>query len=366
MTFDLDWHDAPDPRAPLVGLIHGLGVTGGFWRDPVHEPLAGGLLTAGDLVPLPTVVRVVATGRGGRLPRWVRPADLEPRPSPWKALAAAGLSLAAYTQANSHAAMPDAVAELAAVLAAAERRRPLAPLVLVGHSRGGLIARRLVETRPEAAGRVRALITLGSPHAGSGLALIASRCNLAIGALGALLARAIALARGPAAAVRFLRQVGSLARSPAIREIIPRSPFLASLAADGPPGLSGYSVVGTCPTTVRCYRSRHSLTRRGMEARAWLTLPDALARGPGGWLVPEEWHPGRGDGSVGATRGRLPWAREHRAVPCNHMALVVEPAVQAQILAWIRDACGPWRAGEGFGAARADAEAPCLDGARLL
>lgn len=364
MTLDLTWHDAPDPRAPLVVLVHGLGVTGGFWRDPVREPLAAGLLTAGDLMPLPAVLRVVATGRGGRLPRWVRPADLDPRPSPWTALAAAGLSLAAYTQADSHAAMPDAVAELAAVLTASERRHPLAPVVLAGHSRGGLIARRLVEARPEAARRVRALITLGTPHAGSGLAAMAWRSRLALGALGAVLARALALARGPAAAVRFLKQAGRLARSPATREIVPRSPFLASLAAEGPPGLSGYSAVGTCPTTVRCYRFRPAPTGEGLVARAWLTLPDALARGPGRWLVPEEWRPGRGDGAVSATRGRLPWAREHRPVRCNHAELVMEPAVQAQILAWIRDACGPWPAGESRGTARA--EAPCLDGAPLL
>jgi pimeloyl-ACP methyl ester carboxylesterase len=367
VAFDLDWHDAPDPGAPLVVLIHGLGVTGRFWRDPAREPIAGGLLSTGHLMPLPAVVTPADSRppRGG-LPRWLWPADPAPRASPWAGLARAGLALGAYTQDDSHAAMTEAVAELEAVLAAAADRRPRAPLALVGHSRGGLIARRLLETRPEAARRVRALITLGTPHAGSALAALAGRGAFAAGMVGAALARAIG-ARCPRATgdtagrVAWLRQAGGLARSPAVRELVPGSAFLATLAALAPPGVAGYSVVGTRPTHFRCYRLRPAPGRPEGEARAWLTLPDGLARGPGRWLLPAEWRPGSGDGSVSVARGRLPWARAHRAFPCNHLELVADPVVQAQVLAWIREACGPWGAG-----AAAKGEAACPGQAALL
>jgi len=54
---------------------------------------------------------------------------------------------------------------------------PHAPLILVGHSLGGLFARRLM-AEPDLAGRVRAAVTLGSPHQGSKLTA------LSIGRLG--------------------------------------------------------------------------------------------------------------------------------------------------------------------------------------
>ena len=63
----------------------------------------------------------------------------------------------------------------------AERLRELvpkaAPLCFLGHSLGGLMARRLA-AEPDFAGRVRSLVTLGTPHQGSALA------RLALGKLG--------------------------------------------------------------------------------------------------------------------------------------------------------------------------------------
>lgn len=47
-----------------------------------------------------------------------------------------------------------------------------APLLLVGHSLGGLLARRLA-AMPDIARRVRAVVTLGAPHHGSELAVLA-------------------------------------------------------------------------------------------------------------------------------------------------------------------------------------------------
>lgn len=52
-----------------------------------------------------------------------------------------------------------------------------APLAFVGHSLGGLLARRLA-AEPDLAWRTHAIVTLGTPHGGSGLA------RLAIGRLG--------------------------------------------------------------------------------------------------------------------------------------------------------------------------------------
>lgn len=64
---------------------------------------------------------------------------------------------------------------VAARLLAVLRREipPKAPLVLIGHSLGGLFARRLM-AEPDIAARVRAVVTLGSPHRGSKLAALSA------------------------------------------------------------------------------------------------------------------------------------------------------------------------------------------------
>jgi dienelactone hydrolase len=65
----------------------------------------------------------------------------------------------------------EAVAE--GLLAELRRAVPAhSPLVFVGHSLGGLLVRRLMAA-PDVAGRVRAAVTLGSPHGGSKLAALA-------------------------------------------------------------------------------------------------------------------------------------------------------------------------------------------------
>ncbi len=56
-------------------------------------------------------------------------------------------------------------------------------IAIVGHSLGGIVGRRVI-ARPGAAGRVQALVTLGSPHRGSPLAAWLCRTPLGSGSAG--------------------------------------------------------------------------------------------------------------------------------------------------------------------------------------
>ncbi|MYL83194.1 alpha/beta fold hydrolase [Desulfovibrio aerotolerans] len=76
---------------------------------------------------------------------------------------------------------------------------PDAPLCFLGHSLGGLLARRLA-AEPDLARRTRAIVTLGTPHQGSALAILAvGRLGRSLRPGSRLLARLAALPDPPGA-----------------------------------------------------------------------------------------------------------------------------------------------------------------------
>lgn len=79
-----------------------------------------------------------------------------------------------------------------------------APLLFVGHSLGGLVARRLA-AEPDMAGRTVAVVTLGAPHGGSALAALAvGRLGRGLIPAGPIPAAVAALADPPGAALLSL------------------------------------------------------------------------------------------------------------------------------------------------------------------
>ena len=77
------------------------------------------------------------------------------------------------------------------------------PPLIVAHSMGGLVARAWLRLQPGHARRVRAVMTIGTPHGGTGLARLAfSRNGVQMQRGGAWL-QALAASEGPALAARF-------------------------------------------------------------------------------------------------------------------------------------------------------------------
>ena len=91
----------------------------------------------------------------------------------WTRLQQEGFSLASWTQGKPLGQIQAAMNELAAVLETVRQRWPGVKIFLVGHSRGGLIARRFLQQ--EEAGGIAGLVTICSPHAGSGMATFTGR-----------------------------------------------------------------------------------------------------------------------------------------------------------------------------------------------
>jgi pimeloyl-ACP methyl ester carboxylesterase len=157
-----------DKGATTILLIHGLTSSTRTWKNPMsasnmakvdHDPKATMKLDAGlDIVTSPKAPRNVnyydTLGKTFRVATWSQIPCMD-------------------------ADAPAAGCENSDTFDAAYRSAPWAlkkvldettgPVAIVGHSRGGLIGRRLLKEFGDAGGRIKWFVTLHTPHRGSGL-----------------------------------------------------------------------------------------------------------------------------------------------------------------------------------------------------
>jgi pimeloyl-ACP methyl ester carboxylesterase len=149
-------------------------------------------------------------------------------------LAAEGHPVVSWTQADSVGPIEDTVDELELVVAFAKEQYNAERVILVAHSRGGLVCRGYLRRHREAPD-VAALVTLGTPHQGTRVATLDDRAlNLITDEVGQLLPSPAGelVARAAANVVRelWLSRIASLkelerwgAPSDYIRQLIPDS-----------------------------------------------------------------------------------------------------------------------------------------------
>lgn len=183
------WRFSPGkPGMPAVLLIHGLAASSGHWTDPGStwsiksghfkhwkKPRAhSGRMTA------PTVKGAIESVALSPVNKSVHEAD-----SFFTALSKAGFTVATWDQVPCMATtkVPDQAcldsdvfetawpSSRAALAELARLTDPATPIALVGHSRGGLVARRLLKEKDvPGLDRVRWNISLHTPHHGSSMA----------------------------------------------------------------------------------------------------------------------------------------------------------------------------------------------------
>ncbi|OGQ94942.1 MAG: hypothetical protein A2521_13850 [Deltaproteobacteria bacterium RIFOXYD12_FULL_57_12] len=298
------------PGLPVVVLIHGLGMNRHFWRDAARCPAMGGL------GPLTIFLDGKPPANNGSLFSTGVPNQALTGLADY--LVEQGYAIAAWSQTQPLGPAAVAVGELARVMARVRETWPGTPVYLVGHSRGGIIARHyLLDT----GGReVAGLISIGSPHAGTRLAGYAEYLR----PVGMILERLIPdEVRGglPIA----LKRLADFLRSPAIRELQPDASYLRDLASPLPGHLRLMSFGGTDPALFRLYvRSR--------PENPWkvLSLPDLFLKVLPPGRLPAELQPGAGDGLVAAGSAVLAGGR-HLDMARNHVGLAFTPALQQQL-----------------------------------
>jgi pimeloyl-ACP methyl ester carboxylesterase len=364
---------------PVVVLLHGLGGDHKDWRDPFQDrnwpydhhrdPKEVDLGVHGKppIAKLPGIQTQLFLSP--RLASNQRGADGSDDRSWWHALIQAGFPLFTYSQ------LPDLmlpfsrgpVAQFKQFMEMLQRdvlRAPeyqARPVVIVGHSRGGLIARAYLgdpdvkadHARGDA-GRfpnVTGLITISSPHQGSQMALLDDKIINFLSKVQEVV---------PTLPNDVGNQVieGLKAKIDAYvgahgDEIEPGSPMFQALEAQEPirGGVRCISIGGTSPRLLRVYlwtfTGDSMVPKRGsggklefhwrakpLEAKAVSPVPDGLPLKLLG-IDLEEVLPGRGDGLTADKRCRFPASfggTEHFSFPVSHAEELWDPKVQAAVV----------------------------------
>lgn len=346
-----------ESRRPVIVLIHGLGMTEGVWTEPYKGRLLGGLLSfryvLTDLYnkPLPISLGFHDSEPKRKVKGITLSKPLEDLPDPpeplWRYLQNQGYDLITWTQRRPSGPIEEAVNELDYILRIVKKRLPRRNFVLIGHSRGGLIARRYLDRFYRFKGEVVGLITLSTPHHGSSFALFGKVLSPIIKTLAILLPDNIGMVKRESLskAESLIKRIKEVSRGEAISELSPNSEFLRKLNGERINGIYYATFGGTNPTFTRLYLLEYDKTsymkkEGGFEwkaiSREVFSIPDILSSITPASFIPEELRPGKGDGLVSIKSAHLEWSDEKYNLPLNHASILVDPGVKKRVLQILR------------------------------
>jgi hypothetical protein len=337
-----------DPDRPAVLLVHGLHQTA---EDFVHPSIVGFNYDVGhtppdrDLGTSDTAgVGVESLGVSGLL-------DVDG--SGWfDFLVSKGCTVATWTLPSYDVsqAMASALEAVTHLQFATHTLNPSSPpsIALVGHSLGGLVVRALLKERGNFGGQIRWVITLGSPHQGSELAVAPAKLEADAASWVGHLPLPDPL-KAPVADVArqtcsSLIEMFAPPLDPQSVQLAPGSPMLTALAAGETalPGVRYDTFGGTDPNYLRVYAwvfdaesavpqvSGLSIYFKWtVHANEIGPVSPLLAKLPD--LFPEI-TPGKGDGLVASARAHLPWSTRH-TVSLNHAQMLWDRGLQNEVAA---------------------------------
>jgi pimeloyl-ACP methyl ester carboxylesterase len=272
---------------PAVVFIHGLGMDRNIWVNPSESRILGGMF------PLKILLDRRKTPEDGAKVRTL-----------FDDLLHKDYSVIAWSQKRPAGPINSAVLELSDLLVPVHKMTQ-AGIILVGHSRGGLIARNYLLRQDKS---VKGIITISSPHRGSSVAKLAHYLSPILTLLHPLIP-----AGSDGKKASAIRRIFAFLRSAALKEILPDSHYFQSMS-DGPvQGVYYASVGGTNPT---------------LFSLSHLSFPDIFEKVIPENLYPEEMKMGRGDGLVSAESSKIPWSHEHYNFAFNHAEILFDHGVR--------------------------------------
>jgi hypothetical protein len=345
-------HASTDPSRPAILLVHGLHSSAHAWTSPGNDPGVGGYCYDHRHEP-PGVKRentypgvgIYKEGKSERSRDQVNAYNW------FDYLVSKNFTVATWSQpgetfADAYPSAEEAFENLV--------NSTQGPIALVGHSRGGLVIRKLVKEKVlkqnVGAGRVRWVITLHSPHNGSELA---KGPQVLLDEVG-LKCVQIPIPNDWLPKVKnmcneLLNELAKRLAKPGSLELTPGGPVLGTLAqGEKPvPGVSYYTFGGTSPTYIRYYLWYFTAGSAVPQYKCdpappnckqyfkWEAAPKQISAISPMYdvvrdVVPEI-KPGAGDGLVADARARLPFAT-HATNSLNHAEVLWSRAVQQRVV----------------------------------
>lgn len=273
---------------PAIVFVHGLGMDKHIWTDPPKARMLGGLFPLGAVIRGKSSLRTL-----------------------YQDMREAGYTVAAWSQRRPVYKLSHAVNELSHVLGLL-RAAGHGRIILVCHSRGGLIARLYLKQKGDSAG-VAGLITICTPHQGTNMARWAVYLSPMASSLSGLLPE-----NSKGIAAKALGRSLDMLNSPGIKELLPESGLFKELGESV--GVECFSAGGTDP---------------GLFGVMGLSFPEILLKFLPEKAIYEEIRKGSGDGLVSALSARAPSCLEHRDFPVNHLTAVFDGDIRDTVSGWI-------------------------------
>jgi pimeloyl-ACP methyl ester carboxylesterase len=314
---------------PAIIFIHGLGMDKDIWVNPLKSRILGGKLPLNIFLRERPSVRDFGVSRDKpkeeipELSPGVQPKCLE---TLFNDLKLKKYPVITWSQRRPSGPIDSVVSELEEIMKLAKDLSK-AGIILVGHSRGGLIGRKYLFQKEEPF--IRGLITISSPHQGSSIAKLACYLKPLVSFVSPFFSGAD---KGTLSS--SVKHVLDFLKSKALKELLPQSSFLKSLK-DGPlDGIHYVSLSGTKPTLFSLYRWRWNSVREDKSYR-WSLRPEEIFSIPEIFekVIPDKFYPaeitdGKGDGLVSAESAKIPWSNEHYNFSLNHAQMLFDKNVR--------------------------------------
>jgi pimeloyl-ACP methyl ester carboxylesterase len=311
-----------DKNKPVIIFIHGLGMDKNFWVKTSEVMIAFGLL------PLDITCRqepdVLSCKKKWKfhIKRFTAGIKKNVETS-FNDFERENYPLVTWSQSKPFGGIDIAVNEFEKVLQVALGLSE-SYVILVGHSRGGLIARKYLEKAYNE--RVKMLITIGTPHHGSNIA----RWFKFFPKIGRVIGKVCKFTHINS---KFLNQ---FVESQGILELMPTSGLISSLRPIPAP-IKHINIVGTDPSFFRIFRYKKRICDVGKIYKPLLVFdfPKTLVKIMPKSFVPDEWVEGRGDGLVSVKSASSSF--DSIVVNCNHIKLVTEKVPREVIFKVIKE-----------------------------
>jgi len=270
------------PENPAIVFIHGLGMDKNIWIAPSKSRILGGIF------PLKVLVGRYMSGKPCVLHTLFH--DLKNRHYP----------VITWSQKRTAGPILSVIPELTAIVKIA-RGMTAEGIILVGHSRGGLIGRKYLSKTDSP---IKGLITIATPHKGSAIAKVARYFSPLVSLINPLVANS-----DKNSVARSIKRIGEFLKSRALQELLPESHFFESLNDDPLAGVSYVSAGGINPALFNF---------------SSLSFPVIFEKIIPEHLYPDEMKKGKGDGLVSAESSKMPWSGEQYYFDCNHAEILFD------------------------------------------